>query len=861
MKIQSITILLFVFSLLMISILNANEKDEQLIFDEKAGDLRLAISQTGKIKSLTNIVTGENYIARKTESYLLECGMYDGDDNTKKLLPVSAKAEKKDNNSTTIELSYDHGIKLTVLIIPKQGWFKMELVKADPVKEVSHIVWGPYQTTMKGQIAEWLGMNRSDDFSIGLLSLEPNTDAPPRASAFFTDEGSLIQLNSYDHTRGRYLAPQRPQIYYAFNKLRNAVPLPVTVVGSAVALYGCPSGKKAELSAIEKIVLAEKMPYPKYEGVWNKYSNTGQRFSIWTYYSENNFDAYLELAKTLSAKILCQRANMMSTWGHFDINPKVYPNGLAAMREDNKEAKKNKIETTLYALTTFIKPNPDPEPYVSPIPDERLQTWKPESKLAGNISATDTTITIQNSKDVEAVIGRTRVIRVDNELIRFAKFKVDGDKILIEESQRGAFHTQATEHSNQSRTRFMVFSGYDNFYPATLDMSNECAERLGDLMIDGDFGNIILDGNESCFEAGYGAYTCNVFLKHIYDKLTKNNHEALTTIALPLTNYSWHFVTQVSWGETDQKRGFRLSVLDCRVSRQLELRRNLMPNKFGQYSEASKATAEDINWVMGLVAGWDSGLDLNLYYGELKRNPEYEQIVKHITLWEQAMSEKSLTEHQKMLLRQTDSIYKLTRKDDGGWDLKFDKRWQYDKVKILPPSVMNATPVSDGAESVKPLSIDWSWTHNPAPYNEIGLSDDLVSQADGKESSWKVTYPQYDEKGYFSGRHFQYVIRVPENAKSAVKNFRVAVNGKPIEIPVTLQPGQYLSIPHLVEIACVYDKNHQVLSETYLHGDIQKVSKGQTVTVTLSCDAVEKDATPDVIMNVRCQNGFAYHRH
>ncbi|MDR0391052.1 MAG: hypothetical protein LBH59_04025, partial [Planctomycetaceae bacterium] len=839
--------------------LNANEKNEQLIFDEKAGDLRLAISQTGKIKSLTNIATNENYIASKTESYLLECGMYDGNDNTKKLLPVSAKAEKKDNNSTTIELSYDHGIKLTVLITPKQGWFKMELVKADPVKEVSHVLWGPYQTTMKGQIAEWLGMNRSDDFSIGLLSLEPNTDAPPRTAAFYTKEGSSIQLIAYDHTRGRYISPQKHQIYYVFhyNKLRKAVPLPVTVVGSAVALYGCPSGKKTELSAIEKIVLAEKLPYPKYEGVWNKYSDAGQRFSIWTYYNENNFDTYLELSKTLSSKILCQRSNVFSNWGHFNIDPKVYPNGVAAIREDSKEARKSKMATTLYSMTTFLKPASEPEPYMSPIPDERLLTWRPEAKLAGNISATDTTITIQNSKDVEAIFRRTPVIRIDNEFIRYTKSKVDGDKIIIEEAKRGAFYTQATEHSDQSRTRFMVFSPgyYDVFFAGTLDMSNECSDCLSDLMIEGDFDNFIVDGYESCFETGYGTYASNIFMQRFYDKLTKNNKEFLSTGSL-LTNYSWHFFSHISWGEVDHRRGFRLSMLDYRLSRQWTLRRNLMPNKFGQYTNASKATAEDINWVMGLVAGWDSGVDLNLSYGELKRNPDYEQIVKHITLWEQAMSEKSLTEHQKMLLRQTDSIYKLTRKDDGGWDLKLDKRWQYDKVKILPPSVMNATPVSDGVESVKPLSIDWSWTHNPAPYDEIGLSDDLVSRADGKESSWKVTYPQYNDKGYFSGRHLQYVIRVPENAKSAVKNFRVAVNGKQMEILATLQPGQYLSIPNLVEIACVYDKNHQLLSETYFQGTIPHVNKGQTVTVTLSCDAVEKDATPEVIMNVRCQNGY-----
>ncbi|MDR1141355.1 MAG: hypothetical protein LBL62_06665, partial [Planctomycetaceae bacterium] len=421
----------------------------------------------------------------------------------------------------------------------------------------------------------------------------------------------------------------------------------------------------------------------------------------------------------------------------------------------------------------------------------------------------------------------------------------------------------ATEHKDQSRIRLMVFSGYHNFYPGTLDMSNEFSERLSDIILQADLDNFVVDGFESCYETGYGTYTGNIFLKNLFEKLAKNKKEILTTTS-QFTNYSWHFMSHISLGEGDRDRGFRFSMLDYRLSRQLEMHRNLLPNKMGQYGGASDATAEDINWVMALATGWDSGVDFWVDTKSIKNNPEYEQVVKTFSSWEQAKVENAFSEHQKMLLRQSDVIYKLTHKDGDGWDLKFDRRWQNEKVKILPPSVMNATPVNGGAESVKPLSIDWSWTHNPALYNEIGLSDDLISQANGNETSWKVTFPQYTEnpKAWFhtNNRHFQYVIRVPENAPSAVKNFRVSVNGKSIEIPATLQPGQYLSIPHLVEIACIYDKNHQVLSEVYLHGVIQHVQKGQTATVALSCDAVENGAKPEVIMNVRCQNGYCYHK-
>jgi len=288
-----------------------------------------------------------------------------------------------------------------------------------------------------------------------------------------------------------------------------------------------------------------------------------------------------------------------------------------------------------------------------------------------------------------------------------------------------------------------------------------------------------------------------------------------------------------------------------------------MPNKLGQYYP-NHATAEDINWLMALAIGWDAGVDFQLDNKTFKENPEYQKIVETLQLWEQARADHAFSERQKMALRQTDVLYKLSRKADGGWELTFDRFWQNEKINILPPSVMAAMPVNGGPESVKPLSIDWSWTHNPGLYDEVGLSDDLVQRTGIRETSWTVSFPSYTEnkKSWFptSDRHFQFIIRLPGDAPCAVKNFKVSINDKMIKIPVTLQPGQYISIPHLMEMACIYNKDHQVMEEVFLHGYLPKVKKGETATVSLSCEPVDKNANPEVIMNVRCQNGYCYHR-
>jgi len=227
-------------------------------------------------------------------------------------------------------------------------------------------------------------------------------------------------------------------------------------------------------------------------------------------------------------------------------------------------------------------------------------------------------------------------------------------------------------------------------------------------------------------------------------------------------------------------------------------------------------------------------------------------------LWEQARAENAFTEQQKMALRQSDVQYKLSRKSDGSWDLKFVRFWHDEKVKILPP--MTAKPVNGGVESVKPCSIDRSWTHYPATCCEVGLSDDLIHRSGTKETSWKIDYPPYTESTKFwiptEKRYFQLVVRLPKEAPCAVKNFKITANGKTIELPLTLQPGQYLSIPHPVEWACVYNEKNEVVSEVFFRGNLPRIVKGSTVKVSLSCESVDAKQKPEVIMNVQNKNGF-----
>ena len=823
------------------------------IFDGQAGSLRLAIDNTGRITALEDMSGKTDYIAVQDNSYLIECRRYDGD--TSMVGPVSARNLGGDK----IELTYPAGVKICVEIATTPDYFKMTVVEASPLSEISQITWGPYHTNMQGYIGGWLGLARSDDFTVGIMSLEPNTDGPVHMSdiAYYTNEGAALTLTSFDHTRGVY---RDRDFRKEKDALRESRPIPVTVLGSSIALYSSKAGKDNELDAIERIELNEGLPHPMFEGKWNKRSTEGQKFCIWAYYDTSTFDECLAMSKKMGARIICKSGGVFDNWGRFDPEKKIYPEGIKTMREQSIKANEVGIGTTMYTLTTFLKPIYTPEPYISPVPDDRLQTWKYDAELAGGIGAKDTTVYLKNDENVLTVLNTAgcKVIRLDNEMIEFWKFKVDGDRIVATGCERGAFFTTPAAHDDKTTARMMFVEGYHNFYPGTIDMSNEMSDRLAEVHIESLQDNFVVDGFESCLAAGYGSYTGNLFMRNFYDRCVENDFETLVT-GSNFTQYTWHINSHESWGEGDMDKGIRGTMLDYRIGRQVLLNNNLMPKKLGQYYPTD-ATVEDAEWLIGFATGWDSGVDFVLDAKGLKKNPQFEEIAAKLRLWTQARDDNAFSEEQKMNLRQSDRQYTLTRKEDGSWDLRLNEYWRFPRAETLPSSVMEAKAISGG--SIRPCSIDWSWTHNPAPYYEIFLSDDMVHGAGKAASKWSVRYPEHTnpEGAWFPthDNHFQFVVRLPKDAPCAVRNIKVGINGREMVVPVTLNPGEYMSMPHLVPMFCIYNDNHELLYEKLIRGNIISVEKGSDAEVTVSCEPADPAASPELIVNVRGQNGYFY---
>lgn len=814
----------------------------------EAGVLRLQVEERGLVTALVDIRTGMNYIApAEHPCWLVECHTYGEGTHTVLKQPASLEVVSKTDAAARIALKCDDDTTLAVLITANTDYFTLELVDAKPVADISHITWGPLRTTMRGPIAEWLGLNRSDDFTIGLMSLEPNTDGVNGPMSFAASyqpaHGASMELWSFDHTREREYA-----------KHRFSSPIPsVTVIGSRAALFGTKRGRDAELDIIEKIELGEGLPHPMYRAKWAKRSLEVQKPCLWTGMRESNADDCIEVAKALGAGTVCNSHGFFRNWGHFEVDPKMYPGGMASVRTCSEKASRAGVDTTVYALTGFLKPISAPEPFITPAPDDRLQTWRPGSSLVESVSASSENLKLADEEGLHEVFGHPfRMIRIGTELIRFNEFDVQESTLVIRGAERGYFHTSAVKHEEGSPVICMYMSGYENLYPGTVEMNNEMAGYIADAAEQSACGKVILDGYESCIETGHGTYAKTMFLKTIYDRLEGKD---VLYSASNQDNYDWHINSYQSWGEWELHKGFRGSMLDYRLMRQVQLRRNLMPNKMGQYYPSrSRATIEDINWLMALAVGWESGVDLSIDAKRLKRRSEYEAICETIRMWEEARLGGIFTDEEKTELRQTDMIHRLVRKPDGRLGLEFVKYWRHDDVKILPASFFEIEPIVGGESSLDECSIEWSWTHNPAIYEEVGLSQDLVHRTGKEQTKWKVVYP-VGPRGKYSGEYqpLMVVLRLPEDAPCGVRNPEVVLNGTKLEFPVTLEPGQYVTTSHDMGIGWVYNGEHKIIAEVDLpnvRASLPSVKKGTPTEIGASCEAVDSAKVPEIRLNL-----------
>ena len=616
-------------------------------------DFKVTISDSGKVIGLLDRLNSVDYAASAQPSPLLQAR-------------IAGKFQAPDAmtwHAHTKRMSLRYGEATIVVAVEiKETHVNFELVQVTPAGMVDRVQWGPIATIISQTVGEVIGVARNHDFAVGLQVLNVKTlggfsrneegrDTSRGQTAKPMPWGSTLQAYSIDRS-----LPRRVSVWGTHFPKMPIPPIPgETCVGSKIALYGCRAD--TALDRIGRIELAEGLPHPVFDGIWSRKSPKLGRSYLIAEFSEKTVDELLGYA---------QRGNFLSlyhgspfrSWGHYELNPRFFPNGNAGMRECVRKAQEKGILIGVHTLTNFINTN---DPYVTPVPDSRL------AKTGGSVLAADITA---GQPDIEVAApdyftndkNWLRTVLIGQELVRYGQVS-DQAPWTLTNCQRGAYGTQASPHAKGTEIAKLMDHPYKVFFP-NYDMQHEIAVRLASLFNETGIGHFDFDGHEGAWASGQGDFGLEVFAKTFYDHVDHPVHNG-TSNSQP---FYWHINTCCNWGEP-WYGGFRSSMAAYRINNQAMLERNFMPKMLGWFLLTPTTTLADIEWLMARSAGYSSGFAMATSLRSLRSNPGTGAYLDAIRQWEALRMTGSFTESQRKRMRDTNNEFHLQPISDTEFSL------------------------------------------------------------------------------------------------------------------------------------------------------------------------------------------------
>lgn len=744
--------------------------------------MAVTINGTGQISSLVDKAARKEYAVPAQASPLLMI-YRDGKFHSPQVASWNGETKQ-------ITLRYGDA-RVVIAAAEKPTHLTFEIVNVAPSDTIERVQWGPIATSIETMVGEVLGLVRNDSFAIGLQGLNVKTLGGPADSregrdvsrgraAIRTNWGSTLQAYSLDRSRPRFVDVWGGQ----FPKMP-VPPIPgETVVGSKVALFGVAAD--SALERVGEIELAEGLPHPVYEGTWSRNARELGRSYMIASFTEETIDEMITYAKRANFLSLYHPAPFKS-WGHYELNPRYFPNGEAGMKMCADKAKAAGLLMGVHTLTNFINTN---DPYVTPVPDRRLaQTGS--STLVRDIGEDDTTIEVESPEYFNNTKSNwLQTIIIDQELIRYRTVS-DAAPWRLLDCQRAAFGTQAAAHKRQAEVGKLMDHPYKVFL-ADYEMQQEVAQRLAGLFNRTGITHFDFDGHEGCHASGQGDYAIEMFAAVLYDNLDHFVHNG-TSNSQP---FYWHINTCCNWGEP-WYGGFRSSMAEYRVNNQAMLERNFMPKMLGWFQLTADTTLADMEWLMARSAGYNSGFAMSTSREVLQKNPLTNTLLDTVRNWETLRMNGAFTASQREAMRDADREFHLSE-SNGQFSLQ-----PYIASQVYEHRHFERQPG-------EPTYAEWTYVH-PGTKQPLQFKLELNGEQGGIENV------EFEFDNYIS-----------------------------FSIPLALKAGQTLLCDG-TETLRIYDAKGRQIKKHHLSAAVPSIAKGP-LSVRFSCDFVGE---PTPVVNVQ----------
>lgn len=661
----------------------------------QADVLQLNIDKKGQLTQLYSSDTGANYLAQDVPAPLLTA-VHDEIRYTPTSLNYRAS-----ENLIVLEFN-DLDVVVSIQLTLHPTHITLEVVEAQPESQLDALVWGPYPTTIHKTIGEIIGVVRDNHTALGLQVLNPKTlggDYPNNEgstwargiAALSEPYGSRIQAYSINRNRKRTVD--------AWGGVYKNMPVEALtqegIVGSKIALFACKTSET--LDRLEQIELAENLPHPTIDGVWFKKSRLFGKSYMISSFGEDDIDEMIAYAKR-SGLVSLYHEGPFQSWGHFVLNPDQFPNGRAGLKACADKAHAAGLYLGMHTLTNFINTN---DPYISPIPDDRLSITG-SSILSKDISAEATTLEVASPEFFNQTESNTlHAVKIGSEIIRYRAITETAPYLLLDCS-RGAYGTAKSEHKTGAIVGKLFDHPYQVFFP-NLEMQREIAKNIADLMNETGVDHLDLDGHEGALASGQGDYALELFAKDVFEQV---DHDILIGTSISKTFY-WHIGSYYNWGEP-WYGGFKESMQQYRIDNQGLFDRNFMPHMLGWYLLTDKTTLPEMEWMLARAAGYNAGFAMVARPKALRNNPITNQLLDAIREWESARNGGAFSVELQDQLKDPKQEFHLEKIGVGQWRLN-----QFATSAVY---IHEQTELQPGQPTHSTWDVDFPWTAQPLQF-------------------------------------------------------------------------------------------------------------------------------------------------
>ena len=437
------------------------------------------------------------------------------------------------------------------------------------------------------------------------------------------------------------------------------------IANTRLALVGAPFERFK--SAIMEAERENGLPCPMLEGEWARDSEPVRRSYLFaTGVHENDIDTLIEYARIGGfGTIIILKNDWLANHGHYDINLDRFPGGLESLKAAVDKIHRAGLHAGVHVFGPSISPN---DPYVTPVPDERLASV-PVPPLTEAVDEKATTLSIADKPKLPPYAAESRAfpgrfVRIGDEIIRYGEVSAGPPYQLIN-CTRGVLGTTATAHAEGSEIRGLpTMWGFFLVDPDTT-LGDELTQNFADVINACDFDMVYFDASD-------GSLTDYIDTTYYLNKMhllyyTKFKRDLLYQTSNGTgSNIMWHIVPRSASADG---HGDIKGYLDQRWPGILGQRANWTRSDIGWYYWFKECRPDQIEYVCARALGIDGSISLETSRTALETLGQSQQMMEMIGRWERARRSNYFPQSVKDKLLVPGDDFRLFDDGKGGWRL------------------------------------------------------------------------------------------------------------------------------------------------------------------------------------------------